>query len=263
MIEKLGFNYKKAREISDFISKHGSKKTIGTITWSVVDNNGNYYDYVSKLNKVSENAFSYFYAGRDTNDDYYYLYFDINGFCLTNNNISLHIEKKTDYPIYDIIYNKKNFTAYLKLNDGKEYLGVCLNKDTNPFLVKMDVDKWLNIEDCEEISNKNKENLYDILYKKNIGYDIVSHKVFTLEKVLKPNEWYVQSDIIFQNKKEFHHDMRQASSIQYITLYMNSHPHTIYNNSSMGLPKYMGLRKTTTEEIEHVNNIMNEKHASK
>lgn len=259
MIFIEGFDYRTAIDIVK--EKYPS---FAYTKYRIVDNNNIRYDYISplKTEKYNSNIISkYFYARQYSVDGKrHYLYFNINGFCLTDNDIALHVEKEVNYENAYIIYNTKNKIVCYKTNATNVYVGINLKEGyNNPIYIDLSVDKWFKFEDCEiSLSSKVKEKLYNILNDLGIYYDKDLHKMCTLEKHILKDNWYATNETIFQSKEDYEYDIKRMASIPYNILFLRDYPKTIYYKSKTGLPPYKGVRKATENEIDFVQQKIND-----
>lgn len=242
MIINEKFEYNAARKITKDKIASDDK-----VLYSIKDSRGNTYDYISNLNNNS------FYARikkKSTFDDTHYLYYKINGVCLSDSSISLYIEKIIKTDLFNMVISEDGEKVYCKLQNS-HYLMVSMISDDHIEEVVIDNTDKFYYEDFDELNSEQKKRLFDIFYKKNICYNVLEHKVYPLEKELKKDEWYVAGELFFQVKENYYHDMREMSSIPYRKLVIGDR---IYNDSTMGLPKYRGIRKITRKELETIMN---------
>lgn len=247
MVEKYPFNHKEARNIIN----DGYNDNL-----RVVDNEGNVYDYVSKIQKKLRGD-DYFYAKRADEKDFKYIFFTIDGKSIQSElNLTLFIEKNTDFGKFDILIGGENDdTVYLKLKAINEYLVVSMVDRFQPFVRGIVYSDWFGEEGFREANYEQKDRIYQKLYEINVGYDIVKHTTFPLVKELKKEYWYKYYNNLFQVKEDYVHDLREVSDIPYIyNISLDSN--SVYKNSVMGLPKNVCISDVSIDDIERAYSII-------
>lgn len=225
------FNYKEAKRI---IESNSTKDKI-------VDKYDNEYDVISKSDKKENKIF----VGKE--GEQYYKYFTLDGKEINGDN-QLFIKTDIDSSEVDLLFAKNKSHILCKLNND-DYLMVFLCDKPLYLVVHMKTEQQKQFESRYDImTHDDKHILYEHLYDLDIYYDIVNHCYGKLEKNLKKDEWYCFYNTIFKAKCDMKHDMRTEASIPY-EVYYDFKIKTIYENSSLGLPRYIGLRKAEKSEI--------------
>ena len=247
MIKRFSFNHKEARNIINASYNNNSR---------IVDNEGNVYDYVSKIQKKLHGD-DYFYAKRKDEKNFRYIFFTVDGKSIQSElNLTLYIEKNTDFSKFDILIGgDKDDIVYLKLRPINEYLVISMVDRFQPFVRCIVYSDWFGEEGFREANYKEKDKIYQKLYEINVGYDIVKHTTFPLVKELKKDCWYKFYDCIFQVKEDYIHDLREISDIPYI-YNISLDTNKVYKDSVMGLPKNICIQQAQEEDISLANEII-------
>lgn len=248
MVERFPFNHKEARNIINADYNENLR---------VIDNEGNVYDYVSKIQKKL-NCDDYFYAKRKDEKNFRYIFFTVDGKSIQSElNLTLYIEKNTDFGKFDILIGEglESDVVYLKLRAQYEYLVISLRDKFNWFVRGIVYYDWLGENNYREANNEEKDRIYKKLYEINIGYDVIRHVSFPLVKELKKECWYKFHNNIFQVKENYVHDLREISDIPYIYC-INLDDNTVYKDSVMGLPKNICIQKAQDEDISIANEFI-------
>lgn len=232
------FNYRKAREITTKFA-NGEK-----VNAKIVDKFGVYYDYVSK-NDRKENKI---YARKEGQTGYWL--FRLNGKALDGEN-ELYIEEEFDVSEYKMIISQYGDIAYCKLSNVHEYLVVSLNGNFRPYVggisENMLYDSVVKYH-FHNVNEEEKDKIYSCLYNTDTYYDCVNMKWGKLVKHLKVGEIYAYYDTLFSVSEEYDHDMRNPFSIPYRFLYDMKND-CCYKDSTLGLPKNVGIREATEDEV--------------
>ena len=247
MVKRCPFNHKEARNIINASYNNNSR---------IVDNEGNVYDYVSKIQKKLHGD-DYFYAKRKDEKNFRYIFFIVDGKSIQSElNLTLYIEKNTDFSKFDILIGgDKDDIVYLKLRPINEYLVISMVDRFQPFVRGIVYSDWFGEEGFREANYKEKDKIYQKLYEINVGYDIVKHTTFPLVKELKKDCWYKFYDCIFQVKEDYIHDLREISDIPYI-YNISLDTNKVYKDSVMGLPKNICIQQAQEEDISLANEII-------
>ena len=247
MVEIFPFNYKEARNIINAEYNENLR---------IVDNKGNVYDYVSKIQKKLRGN-DYFYAKRANEKDFKYIFFSIDGKSIQSElNLILFIEKTTDFGKFDILIGgDKDDIVYLKLRPINEYLVISMVDRFQPFVRGIVYSDWFGKEGFREANHEEINRIYQKLYEINMGYDIIRHVSFPLVKELKKDCWYKFYDCIFQVKEDYIHDLREISDIPYI-YNISLDTNKVYKDSVMGLPKNICIQQAQDEDISIANEII-------
>lgn len=247
MVVRFPFNHKEARNIINADYNENLR---------VVDNEGNIYDYVSKIQKKLRGD-DYFYAKKADKKDFKYIFFTVDGKSIQSElNLTLYIEKDTDFGKFDILIGgDKNDIVYLKLKPINEYLVISMADSFQPFVRCIVYSDWFGEEGFREANYKEENKIYQKLYEMNVGYDIINHTTFPLVKELKKNSWYKFYNNIFQVKEDYIHDLREIADIPYI-YYISLDDNTVYKDSVMGLPKNICIQQAQDEDISIAKEII-------
>lgn len=247
MVEIFPFNYNEARNIINADYNENLR---------IVDNKGNVYDYVSKIQKKLRGN-DYFYAKRANEKDFKYIFFSIDGKSIQSElNLILFIEKTTDFGKFDILIGGDNDDiVYLKLNSINEYLVVLMIDGVQPFVRCITDSDWFGKEGFHKATSEQIDKIYQKLYEINVGYDIIKHTTFPLVKELKKGCWYKYYNNIFQVKENYIHDLREIADIPYI-YNIDLGDNTVYKDSVMGLPKNLCIQQAQEEDITVANEII-------
>ena len=155
MVKRFSFNHKEARNIINASYNNNSR---------IVDNGGNVYDYVSKIQKKLHGD-DYFYAKRKDEKNFRYIFFTADGKSIQSElNLTLYIEKNTDFSKFDILIGgDKNDIVYLKLRPINEYLVISMVDRFQPFVRGIVYSDWFGEEGFREANYKEKDKIYQKL----------------------------------------------------------------------------------------------------
>lgn len=242
------FNHKEARRIINENYDGDSR---------IIDNEGNVYDYISKI----QNKFrgdDYFYAKKADEKDFKYIFFTVDGKSIQKDlNLTLYIEKNVDFGKFDILKGEglESDVVYLKLTCQYEYLVFSLQDKFKPFIRGIVYYDWFGLNQYHKVSHAEEDEIYKKLYEINLGYDVIRHVSFPLVKNLEKGTWYKYYNTIFQVKEDYNHDLRDICDIPYIyNIRLDSD--IVYKDSIMGLPKNICMQKADYEDISIAKKII-------
>ena len=245
MKQLCDFNYKEARHIINTEDE----------TNRIVDKFGDTYNYISRPDKEDDKIYL-----RKANDIINYQYFTLSGKGITEKDNQLFIEKEVDYSKFAIVYNPSTNVALCKLKEKGEYLEVFINTTTVPKAIVLPYDNLdiLGYKGFVKIPSEVKDELFKTLYDLNIAYDEIACEYGNLVKHLAEGGYYKYHHTIFKCHCDIKHNMLNIASIPYIFLY-DYERDTLYENSTLGLPKNIPMREASIEEINNIYNLMKEK----
>ena len=230
MTEKIAFDYKRV--------------TKGDVNDHVFDNYGNEYIHF----KTDSDGIVWFKKLED--NDYYA--FNKKGEMLNRKEVFLHVEHKTDIKKYKYLVRNlpdgQNKMFYLKISDNCyfEFRTVTLYADYR--LVKGDE---YYFENCHEPDYDEKRVMFNRLYELGYGYNREKQEVFSNIQMIHEGKHYLFNNTVFKASHDIVYDYRKDVSIpyEYLIDLGSKKQWGMYENATLGLPKYICIREANENEI--------------
>lgn len=224
--------------------------TKGDVNDLIFDNYGNEYIFLK-----SDNSIMIF---KKVSDDICY-YFDKNGLMLNNTDIFLHIEHKTDIKKYKYLvrnfYDGQNKAFYLKIYDNCYFKFSTDNIYADYKFVK---EHESYFENCHEPDYDEKRVMFNRLYELGYGYNREKQEVFSNIQMIHEGKHYVFNNTVFKASYDITYDYRKDNlsiPYEYLIDLGSKKQWTMYENSTLGLPKYTCIREATEQEIGQAKEI--------
>lgn len=237
MTEKIAFDFKRV--------------TKGDVNDHVFDNYGNEYIHF----KTDNDGIVWFKKLED--NDYYA--FDKKGEMLNRKEVFLHIEHKTDIKKYKYLVrnssDKENKTFYLKISDNGYF-----EFSTDSFYAdyKFVTGHEYYFENCHKPDYDEKRVMFNRLYELGYGYNWEKQEVFSNIQMIHEGKHYVFNNTVFKASHDIVYDYRKDNmSIPYEYLIDLDYKkqRQMYENATLGLPKYACIREATEQEIGQAEEI--------
>lgn len=236
MAEKIAFDYKRV--------------TKGDINDHVYDNYGNEY-----IHFKTDNGIMHFKKVEDNN----YYFFNKNGVMLNRKDIFLHIEHKTD--IKKSKYLVRNLSDvedkifYLKISDNCYFE---FRTDTLYAHYQLVKGHEYYFKNCHEPDYDEKKVMFNRLYELGYGYNWAKQEIFQNIDLIQSNKFYIYSNTIFKASHDIVYDYRKDNlsiPYEYLVDLDSKKQRILYENATLGLPKYICIREATEQEIGQAKEI--------
>ena len=228
MTEKIAFDYKRV--------------TKGDINDHVFDNYGNEYIHF----KTDNDGIVWFKKLED--NDYYF--FNKKGEMLNRKEVFLHIEHKTDIKKYKFLMriSGDNKIFYLKITDYIYFIF-----ETGRYIARHGIveDHENFFHGCHKPNYDEERMMFNRLYELGYGYNREKQEIFPNIEQIHEGKYYLFNNTVFKASHDIVYDYRKDVSIPYeylIDLGTKKQWGT-YENSTLGLPKYICIREANENEI--------------
>lgn len=234
MTEKIAFDYKRV--------------TKGDVNDHVFDNYGNEYIYENMNNGIM------WFKKLEDND---YYTFNKKGEMLNRKDIFLHIEHKTDIKKYKflmrIFADDKIF--YLKITDYIYFIfetGSCLARHG----IVEDHENFFR--GCHEPNYDDERIMFNRLYELGYGYNREKQEIFPNIGQIHEGKHYVFNNTVFKASHDITYDYRKDNlsiPYEYLVDLDSKKQRRMYENATLGLPRYVCIREATEQEIGQAKEI--------
>ena len=240
MTEKIAFDYKRVKN--------------GDVNDRVFDNYGNEYIHF----KADSEGIVWF---KKLEDNGYYV-FNKKGEMLNRKEVFLHIEHKTDIKKYKYLvrnFSDGNKDFYLKISDNCYF---AFRTDTLYVDYQFVKGREYYFENCHNPDYDEKRVMFNRLYELGYGYNAEKQEVFPNIQMIREGKHYLFNNTVFKASHDIAYDYRKGDLsipyeylIEYLIDLDSKKQRQMYENSTLGLPKYTCIREATEQEIGQAEEI--------